>query len=385
MTSLIYNIQLKWMLLLAFFACALGTSLITIMAIYGMGTLSDGAADRLVQRQQALALVVTQQDETIRQSCAPLVAALAADQAAVQKRAGMWQSNMIVMLIGAIIVAVALGFFVARAIVLPLNTTINGLNNASTQVQHASDQVARGSSDIAEGSSSQAHGVQEINTTISRIAETTRNNADNARIAFQKAEEARTSADGSAQTMQTMSSTMDSIKESTDKTAMIIKTIDEIAFQTNLLALNAAVEAARAGEAGRGFTIVAEEVRNLAQRSAQAARDSNALIAESQETADQGIQASRNVESILTNIRDTIGQLADLTQEVSAASREQSEDIENINKSLAEIDRVTQQIAASAEETASSSQELASQVTDVNEMVDILFNIVESRHTDRQQ
>ena len=87
----------------------------------------------------------------------------------------------------------------------------------------------------------------------------------------------------------------------------------------------------------------------------------------------------------MQNIRDTIGHLADLNQEVSAASREQSEDIENINKSLADIDRVTQQIAASAEETASSSQELASQVTDVNEMIDILFNIVESRHTTRQQ
>ena len=385
MTSLIYNIQLKWMLLLAFFACALGTGLITIMALYGIGTLADGSTDRLGRRQQQLVQIVEEHNRSVQEACAPVVAALAADQAAIQKRAGMWQSNMVIMLIGAIIVAVGLGFFVARAIVLPLNTTINGLNIASTQVQQASEQVARGSSDIAEGSSSQAHGVQEINTTISRVAEMTRNNADNARIAFQKAEEARTSADGSAQTMQTMSSAMDSIKESTDKTAMIIKTIDEIAFQTNLLALNAAVEAARAGEAGRGFTIVAEEVRNLAQRSAQAARDSNALIAESQETADQGIQASRDVESILTSIRDTIGQLADLTQEVSAASREQSEDIENINTALAEIDRVTHQIAASAEETASSSQELASQVTDVNDMIDILFNIVETRHTDRQQ
>ena len=92
--------------------------------------------------------------------------------------------------------------------------------------------------------------------------------------------------------MAEISEAIDSIRHSSESTARIIKTIDEIAFQTNLLALNAAVEAARAGEAGKGFAVVAEEVRNLAQRSAEAARNTAALIEESQSNADHGVEVA---------------------------------------------------------------------------------------------
>ncbi|HEX7927459.1 MAG TPA: methyl-accepting chemotaxis protein, partial [bacterium] len=106
-----------------------------------------------------------------------------------------------------------------------------------------------------------------------------------------------------------MVASINDIKAAADKTAKIIKTIDEIAFQTNLLALNAAVEAARAGEAGRGFAVVAEEVRNLAIRSAEAAKDTNTLIEDSQAKAGQGVLVSTAASELLGQILSTVDQV----------------------------------------------------------------------------
>ena len=113
-------------------------------------------------------------------------------------------------------------------------------------------------------------------------------NADNARQSNSMATEVATAATQSQAAIGRLSEAMARIQESSNQTAKIINTIDEIAFQTNLLALNAAVEAARAGEAGKGFAVVAEEVRNLAQRSADSARNTSALIEEAQKNAASG-------------------------------------------------------------------------------------------------
>jgi methyl-accepting chemotaxis protein len=166
------------------------------------------------------------------------------------------------------------------------------------------------------------------------------------------------------------------IKGSSDQTAKIIKTIDEIAFQTNLLALNAAVEAARAGDAGKGFAVVAEEVRNLAQRSAEAAKNTAALIEESQQNANDGVAVSNEVGGILAQIVESVQKLTQLIGEVSAASDEQSKGILQIGTAVTEMDKLTQSNAANAEESASASEELAAQAKELGDMVEVLVGIV---------
>jgi methyl-accepting chemotaxis protein len=174
--------------------------------------------------------------------------------------------------------------------------------------------------------------------------------------------------------MSRMSTSIQKIKESSDQTAKIVKTIDEIAMQTNLLALNAAVEAARAGEAGRGFAVVAEEVRNLAQRSAQAAKNTADMIGESVRNADDGVKIATEVSTSFDRIAGSSKKVNDLIAEIAAASKEQAAGIKQVNDAVSQMDKVTQQNAANAEESASASEELSSQAAELQAMV-AQFNI----------
>ena len=204
----------------------------------------------------------------------------------------------------------------------------------------------------------------------------TRQNADNSRQADAMVRDAKGAADKGVVAVQEMADAINRIKESSDATAKIIKTIDEIAFQTNLLALNAAVEAARAGEAGKGFAVVAEEVRALAQRSADAAKNTSALIEGSQERAQRGVAVSTEVAETLQQIVTGVQKVTQLVGEIAAASEEQAQGIEQINISTAQMDRVTQANAANAEESAAAGEELSAQASRLDEMVAALQGIV---------
>jgi methyl-accepting chemotaxis protein len=154
------------------------------------------------------------------------------------------------------------------------------------------------------------------------------------------------------------------IHASSDETAKIIKTIDEIAFQTNLLALNAAVEAARAGEAGAGFAVVADEVRNLAMRAAEAAKTTAGLIEENIKDIKEGSELVASTDEAFKQlVRDNSNKVGELVGEIAAASQEQSQGVEQVNNAMADMDKITQQNAASAEQSASASEQLNSQAT----------------------
>jgi methyl-accepting chemotaxis protein len=197
----------------------------------------------------------------------------------------------------------------------------------------------------------------------------TRQNAQNAREAKGVSEQARESADKGVESMSRMSSAINQIKTSSDSTARIVKTIDEIAFQTNLLALNAAVEAARAGDAGRGFAVVAEEVRNLAMRSAEAAKNTASLIEDAVKNSENGVAINAEVLKNFQDIVEKSNQVSHVVAEIAAASEQQDQGISQVTKAVEQLNQLTQHNAANAEESASAAEEMSSQSEEMRSMV----------------
>ncbi|HSQ42441.1 MAG TPA: methyl-accepting chemotaxis protein [Fibrobacteraceae bacterium] len=250
-----------------------------------------------------------------------------------------------------------------------LDKALGQVNEATMQVSSAAQQISAGSQSLAQGANEQASSLEEVSSSLEEMSSMTKQNADNAAQARTLSAESNDSAKTGSEAMERMSGAINRIKESSDQTAKIVKTIDEIAMQTNLLALNAAVEAARAGEAGRGFAVVAEEVRNLAQRSAQAAKNTADMIGESVKNADDGVKIAEEVSNSFSLIAGGAGKVNDLISEIAAASKEQAQGIEQVSTAVSQMDKVTQQNAANAEESASAAEELSSQSEELQGMV----------------
>jgi hypothetical protein len=278
--------------------------------------------------------------------------------------------------LGALATGVVLIYFIARSITRPIMGVAESLDAGASQTSSAANQVSSASQSLAEGSSEQAASLEETSSSLEEMSSMTKRNADSAGRANELTRQARTAADTGASDMQAMDSAMKDIKTSSDDIAKIIKTIDEIAFQTNILALNAAVEAARAGEAGAGFAVVAEEVRNLAQRSATAAKETAAKIEDAIGKAAQGVQISGKVAKSLGEIVDKVRQVDALIGEVATASREQNDGVQQINTAVSQMDKVVQSNAGAAEESAAAAEELNAQAVLLNDAVGDLQRLV---------
>jgi len=233
---------------------------------------------------------------------------------------------------------------------------ITNIKDTSDSVSSGSQQLSSTAAQLSQGSTQQAASAEEASSSMEEMAANIRQNADNSsqteKIAIQSSEDAKVGGESVKQAVKAM-------KDIAEK----ISIVEEIARQTDLLALNAAIEAARAGEHGKGFAVVASEVRKLAERSQTAAAEISKLSASSVEVAES---AGDMLNRMLPDIQKT----AELVQEITAASNEQTTGADQINKAIQQLDQVIQQNASASEEMSATAEELASQSVHLQETID---------------
>ena len=255
------------------------------------------------------------------------------------------------------------------------------ISRSADNVAAGSEQVSSGSQNLAQGTTEQAASVEELTGMMSEISDQAYRNSRDAQEASEKAQMVKENATESSRSMQEMVKAMAEISGKSDEIRKIVKTIEDFSFQTNILALNAAVEAARAGDRGKGFSVVANEVRSLANQSSAASKSTAALIQSSLQAVENGRRIANETDNALAEVVSGIDNVSELLFHITDASSKQFDANRQVTENINLISEVVQTNSATAEECAAASEELASQAQLLKELVSHfkLADLAESR------
>ena len=250
-----------------------------------------------------------------------------------------------------------------------LTNVIRDIAQVARQVDSSAGRVSTGAQALSQGTLEQAASIDGLVANVSTITtqiQTSTVRCGDATDLVRKATGYAAEADTK---MEQLTEATQNIDRSSAQIGTIIKTIEDIAFQTNILALNTAVEAARAGSAGKGFSVVADEVRNLAAKSAEAAQNTNSLINRSIQDVKSGTESTDLAVSAMRVIDDFIQSIKELMDESAAASVQQSEMIVLVENGIREISAVVQTNSSAAEKSAAVFMELSNQARTLNSLI----------------
>ncbi|GFE49682.1 hypothetical protein So717_14350 [Roseobacter cerasinus] len=248
-----------------------------------------------------------------------------------------------------------------NAMIDSLKDLVGGISGSTDNLAHSSAELS-GTADALSKQTEQnaaaleqtSAALEELSASFKQVDQNISSANDNARVASASAKE------GSSVAVQAAEA-MTRINEASGEISKVISVINDIAFQINLLALNAGVEAARAGEAGRGFSVVASEVRQLAQRASEASNEIAGVISRSDTAVSDGVEKVNDAEVALQKISESVIDVSSSIEEVAQAISEQVNGVAEINSAVAQVDRNTQKQAASFEEVTAASKVLSNE------------------------
>jgi methyl-accepting chemotaxis protein len=253
--------------------------------------------------------------------------------------------------------------------VTELSDLVRQIRSCADRIASASKEIASGNVNLSQRTEEQASALGATAAGMEEFSVTVKQNAQNCKQAKVLVGKTNDVAVQGGEMVQKLVDTMGLIDKSSKKIVDIVSAIEGITFQTNILALNAAVEAARAGDQGKGFGVVASEVRSLAQRSATAAKEIKALIEESVGNVEQGSKLVGETGRIINDVVVSVQQVTQLIGDIATASEEQDTGVEEINRTISQMDSVTQQNAALAEEATAAAMAFEEQTQKLNDAV----------------